>query len=421
LEHTPRSSPDPASAAAQPVPPQRWLTSGVAGVGAASLFSDAGHEMTTSLLPSFLTATLHAGPAALGTIDGISDALVGLSKLAGGPLANDPQRRGRLASGGYLGTALATGLIGAATAAWQVGLLRAAAWISRGLRAPARDALLTSIAPPHAYGRAFGFERAGDNAGAILGPLLAAALVGAIGIRHTLLLAIVPGLLAAASITLAARHARAALTAPSGRRILQFNLAALRKAGLARVLTPVALFELGNLATTLLILRATDLLHTDGRSLTAATSLAILLYTGHNAAAAATALLGGYLADRFSARRIFAAGAAAYLIGYALFAITEHQWPMLLAGFALAGAGIGFAETAEATTVAQQLPDHLRGSGFGLLGLVQSLGDLGATVLAGILWAVFTPTIAFTYAAAWMGLSLLTTGLLKATHPVAHQ
>jgi hypothetical protein len=70
---------------------ERWLTPGVGGVGAASFFSDAGHEMATSLLPTFLTSTLHAGPAALGAIEGVSDALIGVSKLAGGPLSNDPR------------------------------------------------------------------------------------------------------------------------------------------------------------------------------------------------------------------------------------------------------------------------------------------------------------------------------------------
>src|SRR6266540_3045586 len=112
----------------------RWLTRGVAGVGASSFFSDAGHEITTAVLPSFLSATLHAGAVALGLIEGISDALTGVMKLLGGPLANDPARRGRLASGGYLGTALATGAIGLATSVWQAGALRALAWTSRGLR-----------------------------------------------------------------------------------------------------------------------------------------------------------------------------------------------------------------------------------------------------------------------------------------------
>src|SRR5690348_5910332 len=87
----------------------RWLTPGVGAVGAASFFSDAGHEVTTSVLPAFLTGTLGASAAALGVIDGISDALVGAMKLIGGPLANDPHRRARTASGGYLGTAVATG------------------------------------------------------------------------------------------------------------------------------------------------------------------------------------------------------------------------------------------------------------------------------------------------------------------------
>jgi MFS family permease len=245
-----------------------------ARVGAASFFSDAGHELATSVLPSFLTSTLHAGPGALGAIEGVSDALVGISKLAGGPLSNDPTRRARLASGGYLGTAIATAAIGLTTAVWQVAFLRAAAWISRGIRSPARDAMLTSLAPQKAYRRAFGLERAGDNAGAVAGPLLAALLVTVVGIRHAILFAFIPGIFAAIAITLAAREARRALTPAIGRRTLSFNLAELRHAGLARALAPAALFELGNLASTLLILRATDLLHTGFRHLSEPTESA---------------------------------------------------------------------------------------------------------------------------------------------------
>ena len=271
--------------------------------------------------------------------------------------------------------------------------------------------------PSASYGRAFGFERAGDNAGAIIGPLLAAGLVSALGIRHTLLLAAIPGLLAAASITLAARQARRAISTPLARRTLRINLRALHQSGLARALTPAALFEFGNLATTLLILRATDLLHDEGRSLTAATSLAILLYAAHNAAATAAALLGGHLTDRLSARIVFAAGAAVYLASYTIFAIDQHRWPVLLTAFLLAGIGIGFAETAQSTTIAQRLPDRLRGSGFGVLGLTQALGDLAATLIAGILWAAYSPTVAFGYAAAWMTASVLSSGLLRPTRP----
>ena len=400
------------SGAADETPPT-WMTPGVVGVGAASLFSDAGHELATSLLPTFLTSTLHAGPGALGAIEGVSDALVGISKLAGGPLSNDPRRRARLASGGYLGTALATAAIGLTTAVWQVAILRAVAWMSRGIRSPARDTLLTSLVDKRTYGRAFGLERAGDNAGAIIGPLAGAALIGLVGVRHAILLAVIPGILAAVAITLAAREARRTLTQPTARRTFSLNLRELRHAGLARALTPAALFELGNVASTLLILRATGLLHTGHRDLTTATGLAILLYAAHNAAATAAALAGGQLADRLNPRLVFGAGAAVYVAGYAVFASNQHAWPVLLAGFLLAGIGIGFAETAESTVVAHALPDHLRGNGFGVLGLVQAVGDLGSTLVAGLLWALVSPTVSFSYAAAWMIAALTTTAAMR--------
>lgn len=397
---------DQQPAATDPKPPGRWLTPGVAGVGAASLFSDTGHEMVTSLLPTFLTVTLGAGPAALGAIDGVADAFTGLSKLAGGPLAADPVRQTRLAASGYLGTAAATALIGLAAAVWQVALLRGLAWISRGIRSPARDMVLTSLSAKDSYGRAFGVERAGDNAGAIIGPLLASLLVGLIGVRHAILLAFLPGILAAIAITIAAREARRTLTDQRGRATLRLNLAQLRRAGIVRTLTPVLLFEFGNITSTLLILRATDLL-TPGRSVTAATTTAILLYTAHNAAATLASLAGGQLADRVGPRLVFLTGGAVYVGAYVLFAIGPTGWPLLLVAFLLAGVGIGFAETAESTIIARQLPDRLRPNGFGVLGLTQAAGDLAATVVAGVLWSTISPTVAFTYAAAWMLASVI--------------
>ncbi|MDQ2796619.1 MAG: MFS transporter [Actinomycetota bacterium] len=407
---------DPAEGAApRPDGPRStWATRGVFGVGSASLFSDTGHEMVTSVLPTFITSTLHAGPAALGAIDGVADALTGLSKLAGGPLANDRTRRVRIASGGYLGTAVATAAIGLATAIWQVAILRALAWVSRGIRSPARDMMLTDLASEDAYGRAFGLERAGDNAGAIAGPLLASGLVAVLGLRHTILLAFIPGVLAAVAITIAGREARCTIASPAARRTLSFNLRALRRAGLGRALTPVALFEFGNLATTLLILRATDLLHTDTRSLTAATSLAVLLYAAHNAAATVASLGGGQIADRINPRVVFATGAGVYVASYLIFAVDQHAWPLVLLAFLLSGMGIGLAETAESTVVARGLPVQLRANGFGVLGLTQSLGDLVATVTVGVLWSLVSPTVAFSYAAAWMLASVAASGLL---HP----
>ncbi|MGH3636841.1 MAG: MFS transporter [Mycobacterium sp.] len=390
-----------------------WLTPGVGAVGVASFFSDTGHEVTTSVLPTFLTGTLGASAAALGIIDGISDALIGVMKLIGGPLANDPDRRGPTASGGYLGTALATGAIGAAATVWQAGVLRAIAWLSRGLRSPARDALLASLSPESAHGRAFGLERAGDNLGAVAGPLLAAGLVAWVGVRPALYLAAIPGLFAAVAIIVAAREARhrvRAAGAPGARRL---EVGALRDAGMLRALLPVALFEFGNVATTMLILRATQLLTSPQRSVTAATSLAILIYAGHNVVATVASLSAGRWYDRTGPRAVFATGAAVYVIAYGVFAAGGHSPVVIALAFAAAGAGIGLAEPTQSAVISQLLPDRLRGSGFGVLGAVQATGDLMATVVVGVLYTVASPAVAFGYAAAWMAAAVIASGMLR--------
>jgi len=390
-----------------------WLTPGVGAVGAASFFSDTGHEITTSVLPAFLTSTLGASAAALGVIDGISDALVGVMKLVGGPLANDPNRRGRTASGGYLGTAVATGAIGAATTVWQVGILRAAAWLSRGLRSPARDALLASLSPTSARGRAFGLERAGDNLGAVLGPLLAAGLVAWLGVRPALYLAAIPGLFAAVAIIVAARESRRRIDADGETSLQRFEFRALRDAGMLRALLPVAVFEFGNLATTLLILRATQLLISPQRPFAAAASLAILIYAAHNVVATMASLAAGRWYDRTGPRAAFATGAGVYVIAYAMFAAGTHSALLVAVGFALAGAGIGLAEPTQSAVISQLLPDRLRGTGFGVLGAVQAMGDVVATVVAGVLYTLVSPAVAFGYAAAWMAVTVVAAGMLR--------
>ena len=193
-----------------------WLGPGVAGIGTASLLADAGHEIPTALLPSLLTSTMHAPAAALGLIEGISDGLAGVARLAGGGLADDPGRRRAVAVGGYTSTAVLAAAIGAATSVWQVGLLRAGAWTARGLRVPARNALLADAVPPSAYGRAYGFERMMDNLGAIVGPLLALGLVATVGVRWAIGLSVIPGLLAAGAIVYAIRKTRVPTAARTG-------------------------------------------------------------------------------------------------------------------------------------------------------------------------------------------------------------
>jgi hypothetical protein len=130
---------------------ERWLTRGVAGIGGASRISDLGHEVRTSLFPSFLSSTLGAPAAALGLIEGIANGS-GVARLGGGALADDPERRRRSALGGYTATAVFSSLIGITTATWQIGVLHAAAWSSRVLRVPARHALLAEVVPADATG-----------------------------------------------------------------------------------------------------------------------------------------------------------------------------------------------------------------------------------------------------------------------------
>jgi MFS family permease len=162
----------------------RWFGRAVGGIGAASFLSDVGYEVPTALLPSFLTSVLGAPASALGLIEGTSEALSGMARFGDGALADDPGRRRRVAVGGYATTAVLSSAIGVAVAPWQAGVFRAAAWTARGLRVPARNALLADFVPAEAYGRAYGFERAMDNLGAITGPLLAIGLIAVMSIRR---------------------------------------------------------------------------------------------------------------------------------------------------------------------------------------------------------------------------------------------
>ncbi len=380
-----------------------WLTPGVRGIGTASLLADLGHEVPTALLPSFLTATLGAPASALGLIEGVSDGLAGAARFAGGPLADDPNRRRSAAVGGYTATAVLSGLIGIATAPWQVGILRAGAWAARGLRVPARNALLADVVPADSYGRAYGFERAMDNLGAIGGPLLALGLVAAFSVRTAILLSIIPGLFAVAAIVYAIRHT--ARPSSRERRLLRVHVRPVLRGRLGRFLVGVSLFEVANMAATLMILRATDLL-TPSHGQDTAVKIAIGLYVGYNAAATLVSVPGGWHGDRRGMVRVFGVGVACFALAYALFAVDSASILLLGAAFAAAGVGIGLVETAEHAAVATFAPDVIRGSAFGFLAAVQSFGNLVASAVVGVLYTVASPTVAFVYAAAVMVVAL---------------
>lgn len=397
------------TSAAEPTDEQAerpWLTPGVKGIGSASFLADVGHEIPTALLPSLLTSTLGAPAAALGAIEGVSDALAGAARFGGGVLADDPGRRQKVAVGGYATTAVLGAATAGATAVWQVGLLRAAAWTARGLRVPARNALLADIVPAKAYGRAYGFERMMDNLGAICGPLFALVLVAWIGVQWAIGLSAIPGLLAAVAIVYAIR--KTPRLTSRDKVPLKIRIRPVLKGDLGKLMAAVAAFEVGNIAATLLILRATELL-TPEHGTNTATTIALGLYTAYNVAATLASVPAGRLADRLGARGpvlVLAGGVAAFAVAYGLFATTGAVIAVLAIPFILAGVGIGAVETAQHSAVAALAPKDLRGSAFGMLATVQSLGNLAASAVAGVLWTALSPTWAFAYLTIWMVLAL---------------
>ena len=263
---------------------------------------------------------------------------------------------------------------------------------------PTRNALLADIVPQQVYGRAYEFERAMDNLGAIAGPLLAIGLIAVMSIRAAMYASVIPGLLSAAAIVYAIR--RTAAPRQRQRQPVRITVRPLLRGPLGRLMAGVAAFEIGNCATTLLILRATELFAA-GHGRTAATQLAVLLYVGYNVAAAVISVPAGRHGDRHSPARVLAGGAALYAAGYAWFAVGPAQPLALLPAFVLAGLGIG-CETAQSAAVASLAPGELRGSAFGLLAGVQSGGNLIASAVAGLLWSAVSPQAAFAFLAAAM-------------------
>lgn len=233
-------------------------------------------------------------------------------------------------------------------------------------------------------------------------PLIALALVSALGVRRAVGPSVIPGLLATIAILYAIRRT----TAPRNqdRQPIRLRVRPVLRGSLGRLMVGAAVFEVGNCAATLLILRATELLE-PGRDTTSATQHALVLYVLYNTAATLTSFPAGHASDRRGATRVLVVGAALFAAAYAWFAVGPSSAPVLAPAFLLAGVGIGCAETAEHTAVASLAPTHLRGSAFGLLAVIQSIGNIGASVIAGVLWTAASPSVAFVFLAVAMGLA----------------
>ena len=250
-----------------------------------------------------------------------------------------------------------------------------------------------------------------DNLGAVAGPVLALALIAVFDVRTAIIVSVIPGLLAALAILYAVRHLPRLQRRE--RQPIQFHVRAVLRGRLGRLMVGVSLFEVGNIAVTFLILRATDLL-TPERGLESATFVALLLYLAYNIAATLVSLPAGHASDRFGSVRVLRLGVGAFLFAYVLFAASGPSIPLLLLAFVLAGIGIGGVETAEHAVVASAAPPGIRGSAFGMLAAVQSFGNLAASVGVGLIWSLVSPVAAFSGIAVLMAASAVALSRVKA-------
>ncbi|MBS1582699.1 MAG: MFS transporter [Acidobacteria bacterium] len=382
----------------------RWLNRAVWGMAWTSFLSDLGHEAMSAILPAFLAA-LGLPPAALGAVEGAGDAAASFMKLGAGWVSDRLGRRKGLVVAGYLATGLASGFVAMASGFGGVLASKAFGWTGRGLRGPLRDAMLTDAIPADARGRAFGFHRAGDTVGAILGPALAAILIplgtGLPWLRMLLGWTLVPGVLAAAVFAWAVpERARAHPSRLAFRDALKAMPSAFRD-----YLAGVGLFGCGDFAHTLLILAAAQLL-APGLGAARAAAAGVALYALHNAVYALSAFPAGALADRFRLHRRllgwgYLAGAIMPVMLAAAF-LQGHASLLLMAGiFALGGFVNGLQDTLEGAATAELAPQEHRGLAFGLLGAVNGAGDLLSSLGVGLLWT-WHPAAAFFAAAGLM-------------------
>jgi MFS family permease len=365
------------------------ITAGVWTLGWVSFLSDTASDMIFPLLPDFLTRTLHAGPAALGLIEGVAEATASLMKVVSGWWSDRVRRRKSIVVAGYSIATIARPLIGLASSWTQVLLIRFADRVGKGIRTSPRDALLADLVPPGERGKAYGLQRAMDNAGAVGGPLLAAFLLRFVfeDERSVFLFAAVPGVFAIALLLAKVRDTprqEAAEPSPTG------SDAALPRPFWA-ALAVFVVFALASSTDAFLILKAGDA--------GVPTWQIPLLWAVFNGVKAAFGVPGGVLADRLGHVWTILTGWAVYAaayIGFAFAAAPAQIWA-LFAFYALFHA---LTEGAERALVADLVPGASRGRAFGAFHASVGIAALPASVLFGIFWKTLGPKTAFLIGAA---------------------
>jgi MFS family permease len=376
----------------------------VRALGLVSLLTDVSSEMIYPLLPAFLTGPLRAGPAALGVIEGLAESVAAFVKVASGRLSDRLPRRKPVVVAGYSVSSAARPLVALATAPVHVLAVRLVDRLGKGVRGAPRDALITEVTPPSDRGRAFGFQRAMDHAGAMTGPLLASGLlVVTDDLRVVFAAAAIPAALAVAALVFGVHEERR--PSPPAAADRGAATGAPLEGPLLRYLAVLAVFTLGNSSDAFLLLRARDA----GIALWAVP----LVWAFHNLVKAAGSTWGGTLSDRLGRRRAILAGWAVYALSYLGFAVVRTE-AQLVAVFGLYGLFSALAEGPERALVADLSGETSRGRAFGLFHAVTGAALLPASLLTGVLWQRLGAGVALGTGAA---LALLASILMLAVVP----
>lgn len=349
----------------------------VIALGAVSFLTDASSEMIYPLLPVFLTATLGADAAFVGAIEGAAETTAALLKLASGWWSDRVRRRRPLVVIGYAIASIARPLVAIAQSATQVLAIRVSDRVGKGIRNAPRDALIAESVDPSIRGRAFGFHRAMDNAGGILGPLIAFAVLTwhFAALRTVFFLAAIPALLSLIVLVVFVRDVpRAAAPAASSKGM---DLTRSMSARFWQVLGVIFLFTLGNSTDAFLLLRANQL--------GVPVALAPILWAALHVVKTASNVPGGALSDRIGRRPTLIAGWLLYAVVYFGFAKATTAW-QAWALFAVYGVFFGLTEGSERALVADLVSLESRGTAFGWYNLAIGLGALPASLLFGYVW-----------------------------------
>lgn len=389
-----------------------WRNRTVLGYSLASLFSDASHEMATAVLPLFLK-NLGFGASVLGLIEGVADVVNSAAKWVAGSLGQRARHKKMLTAAAYAVTAAGVGAFAFVTRVIPFLVLRCVAWAARGFRGPLRDSLIASSTDPAHYGKAYGLERAGDMAGAVIGPLAAVALLAmGTSLERIFLWTLLPGFAAALAVVLLVREQATAKRALQ-ERPLRPSLPPRYWAFLGAVL----LFGMGDFSRTFLIFEAAGRLPLGASG--ALLSIPVLLYVGHNLVSGLSTVPAGALTDRWSYGRTLLLGyglGCAFNLGLA-FLPAGISWLVPL--FVMSGVYIAIEETVEKATAARMIPEAARTYALGMLATANAVGDLVSSVVTGFLLDHLGRTWAYGTAGAFSAAGFLALALVIRRSPEA--